>query len=106
MAKHTIVSIPGDGIGPEVMKATQRVVEAAGMSVAWVELPARVVAREQGDRNRRRQRMLPAISAHKLALKGPIPPPVGKGFSSVNVQPRKRLNLYAAVRPVKSIPGL
>src|SRR5678815_2475198 len=105
MAKHTIVLIPGDGIGPEVMKATQRVIGAAGLSVEWVELPAGAAAIEQGYDNVLPQRTLAAVQAHKVALKGPVTTPVGKGFKSVNVQLRKALNLYAAVRPVRSLPG-
>ncbi len=106
MAKHTIVLIPGDGIGPEVTAATRRVIEAARLSVDWVELPAGAAAIEQGFENVLPQRTLAAIQAHKVALKGPVTTPVGKGFASVNVQLRKKLNLYAAVRPVRSLAGV
>jgi isocitrate dehydrogenase (NAD+) len=106
MAKHTIVLIPGDGIGPEVMNATRRVLEAGKLNVEWVELPGGAAAIEQGYDNVLPQRTLAAITAHKVALKGPITTPVGKGFTSVNVQLRKRLNLYAAVRPVRSVEGV
>src|ERR1043166_3855836 len=106
MAKHTIVLIPGDGIGPEVTGAAQRVVEAAGLSVEWVTLPAGATAIEQGFDNVLPERTVAAIKAHKVALKGPVTTPVGKGFTSVNVQLRKKLNLYAAVRPVRTLPGV
>ena len=106
MSKHTIVLIPGDGIGPEVTSATRRVVEAAGLSVEWVELPAGVTAIEQGYDNVLPQRTLAAIKAHKVALKGPVSTPVGKGFKSVNVQLRQAMLLYAAVRPVRSLAGV
>ncbi|MGH7213602.1 MAG: isocitrate/isopropylmalate dehydrogenase family protein [Tepidisphaeraceae bacterium] len=106
MPKHTIVLIPGDGIGPEVTGATKRVLETAGLQVEWVELPAGVTAIEQGFDNVLPQRTLAAIQAHKVALKGPVTTPVGGGFTSVNVQLRKKLNLYAAVRPVRSMPGV
>src|SRR5687768_6079625 len=106
MAKHTIVLIPGDGIGPEVSAATRRVLGAAGLSVEWVELPAGATALEQGHDNVLPQRTVAAIQAHKVALKGPVTTPVGKGFKSVNVQLRQKLNLYAAVRPVRSLPGM
>src|SRR5688500_14309699 len=106
MAKHTIVLIPGDGIGPEVTVATRRVLEASGLSVEWVELPAGATAIEQGHDNVLPQRTIAAIQAHKVALKGPVTTPVGKGFASVNVQLRKRLNLYAAVRPVRNLEGV
>ena len=106
MAKHTIVLIPGDGIGPEVTSATRRVLEAAGLSVEWVELPAGATALDQGYDNVMPQRTLAAIKAHKVALKGPVTTPVGKGFKSVNVQLRQALMLYAAVRPVRSLAGI
>jgi len=106
MAKHTIVLIPGDGIGPEVSTATRRVLEAAGLSVEWVELPAGASAVEQGFDNVLPQRTLAAIQAHKVCLKGPVTTPIGKGFTSVNVQLRKKLNLYAAVRPTKSLEAV
>src|SRR5947209_12270547 len=106
MAKHTIVLIPGDGIGPEVAVAAKRVLEATGFSVEWVELPAGAGAVEQGFENVLPQRTLAAVQAHKVALKGPVTTPIGKGFTSVNVQLRKKLNLYAAVRPTRSMPGV
>ncbi|HEX4055385.1 MAG TPA: isocitrate/isopropylmalate dehydrogenase family protein [Tepidisphaeraceae bacterium] len=106
MAKHTVVLIPGDGIGPEVTRATRRVLEAAGMSVEWVEMPAGASALEQGLDNVLPQRTLAAVMAHKIALKGPVTTPVGKGFKSVNVQLRQKLGLYAAVRPVRNLPGI
>lgn len=106
MSKHTIVLIPGDGIGPEVTSAAKRVLEAAGLSAEWIELPAGAAALQQGFENVLPERTLAAIRAHKIALKGPVTTPVGKGFQSVNVQLRKKLNLYAAVRPVQNLPGI
>jgi isocitrate dehydrogenase (NAD+) len=106
MAKHTVVLIPGDGIGPEVIGAARSVIEAAGADIDWVELPAGAQAIEKGFDNVLPERTLAAIRAHKVALKGPVTTPVGKGFRSVNVQLRQKLNLYAAVRPVRSLPGV
>src|SRR5437016_5085601 len=106
MPKHTIVLIPGDGIGPEVTGAARRVIEAAGLSVEWIELPAGAVAFEKGFEDVLPQQTLAAIRSHKVALKGPVTTPVGKGFKSVNVQLRQKLNLYAAVRPVRSLKGV
>ena len=106
MAKHTIVLIPGDGIGPEVSAAARRVLEAAGLSVQWVDCPAGAAALAQGLDSVLPQRTVAAIKAHKVALKGPVTTPVGKGFKSINVQLRQKLNLYAAVRPVRSLPGV
>ncbi|MGB5365565.1 MAG: isocitrate/isopropylmalate dehydrogenase family protein [Polyangiales bacterium] len=105
MTTHQIVLIPGDGIGPEVAAATTRVLQAADAPLRWVEHHAGVAALETlGE-------VLPegtldAVREHGLALKGPCTTPVGKGFTSVNVQLRKRLDLYAAVRPVRNLPGI
>jgi isocitrate dehydrogenase (NAD+) len=106
MGKHTIVLIPGDGIGPEVTAAAARILEAGGLSVDWVVVPAGAVAVEQGYDTVLPDETVEAIREHKVALKGPVTTPVGKGFKSVNVQLRQRLNLYAAVRPVRSLPGV
>ena len=103
--KHTVCLIPGDGIGPEVTRAAMEVIAASGVEIDWIELPAGAGAVEKyGD-------VLPAqtleaIEQYKIALKGPVTTPIGKGFSSVNVQLRKKLNLYAAVRPVRSMAGI
>ena len=106
MAKHTLVLLPGDGIGPEVTGAACRVMEAAGLDVAWVRVPAGATALEQGHDNVLPEITTEAIKQHRVALKGPVTTPVGKGFKSVNVQLRQRLNLYAAVRPVRSLAGV
>jgi isocitrate dehydrogenase (NAD+) len=102
---HTIGLIPGDGIGPEVTEAARAVIDAACPGIDWVRLDAGAAAAdEHGDVLP--QATIDAIEELRLALKGPITTPVGQGFPSVNVQLRKRFNLYAAVRPVRSLPGL
>jgi isocitrate dehydrogenase (NAD+) len=106
MAKHTIVLIPGDGIGPEVTQAAQRVLEASGLSVQWVTALAGASAVERGMGDVLPHETVAAIQTHKIALKGPVTTPVGKGFKSVNVQLRQKLHLYAAVRPVRNLPGI
>ncbi len=103
--KHSAVLIPGDGIGPEITAAVIAILEAAGAGIEWTERQAGVVALE------REGEVLPcstleAIGACRLALKGPCTTPVGEGFRSVNVQLRKAFDLYAAVRPVRSLPGV
>ncbi len=105
MQTHPIVLIPGDGIGPEVTEATKRVLSAAGAPVQWIECQAGLAALAQG-RDVLPQETLDAIERHKVALKGPCTTPVGEGFTSVNVQLRKRLTLYAAVRPVRNLAGV
>ena len=106
MAKHTIVLLPGDGIGPEVVAAACRVIEAAGFDADWVRCDAGAGALQKGHDDVLPAETLDAIKQHKVALKGPITTPVGRGFTSVNVRLRKTLNLYAAVRPVRSLPGV
>ncbi len=105
MTTHQIVLIPGDGIGPEVAAATSRVLEAAEAPLRWVEHHAGVAALDTLGEVLP-EATLDAVREHGLALKGPCTTPVGKGFTSVNVQLRKRLDLYAAVRPVRNLPGI
>jgi isocitrate dehydrogenase (NAD+) len=102
---HTITLIPGDGIGPEVAEATQRVLETAGVKIEWeVHNAGAAVAEQQG--TTLPPSVLEAVKRNKVALKGPIGTPIGKGFRSVNVTLRQALDLYANVRPIKSLPGL
>ena len=102
---ETICLIRGDGIGPEVTSSAVRVVAAAGVDVEWVELPAGASAlNEHGQALP--ERTVAAIMGHKVCLKGPLATPIGGGFVSVNVQLRRRLGLYAAVRPVRNLPGV
>ena len=105
MTTHQIVLIPGDGIGPEVAEATTSVLHAAGAPLQWVEQHAGVAALEAHGEVLP-EKTLDAIRERGLALKGPCTTPVGEGFTSVNVQLRKRLDLYAAVRPVRNLPGI
>ena len=105
MTTHQIVLIPGDGIGPEVAGATTRVLEAAGAPVEWRQHDAGVAALETLGEVLP-ESTLEAVRERGLALKGPCTTPVGMGFASVNVQLRKRLDLYAAVRPVRNLPGV
>lgn len=106
MAMHTVVLIPGDGIGPEVTTAARRVMEAAGAPLHYVERQAGLAAIDRGAEDTLPADTIDSIRQHGVALKGPCTTPVGKGFRSVNVALRKRLNLYAAVRPVRSLPGV
>lgn len=105
MKTYTAVLIPGDGIGPEVVKAALRVLDQAGAPINWVERHAGLAAIEKGQDTLPAE-TLDAIRQHRVALKGPCTTPVGKGFTSVNVQLRQKLDLYAAVRPVRSLDGV
>lgn len=102
---HTVCLLPGDGIGPEVTSAARQVIEASGVAIEWVLLPAGATALEFCG-SVLPERTIAAIEGHGIALKGPITTPIGGGHGSVNVQLRKRLNLFAAVRPVRSLPGI
>jgi isocitrate dehydrogenase (NAD+) len=105
MSKHTITLIPGDGIGPEVSSAVVRIIEATGVEVAWETHYAGAQALEKfGDTLP--ADLLESIKRNKVALKGPITTPVGKGFTSVNVGLRKSLDLYANLRPVRALPNV
>ena len=102
---HIITLIPGDGIGPEVTRATRRVIEAAGVRIDWEPHDAgAAVAEARG--TTLPDEVLESIRRNKVALKGPIGTPIGKGFRSVNVTLRQALDLYANVRPVRSLPGV
>ncbi len=102
---HTVTLIPGDGIGPEVTDAAVLVAEAAGARIAWerVEAGAEVLAKYGSPVP---DHVLNSCRSNKVALKGPITTPVGTGFQSANVTLRRALDLYACVRPVKTIPGV
>jgi len=102
---HVVCQITGDGIGIEVSDATRRVMDAAGVEITWIELPAGARAVEQYG-NVLPERTVESIREHKVALKGPVTTPIGKGFRSVNVQLRQALDLYAAIRPVRNMPGV
>ncbi|HJR07511.1 MAG TPA: isocitrate dehydrogenase (NAD(+)) [Pyrinomonadaceae bacterium] len=103
--KHTITLIPGDGIGPEVTAAVVRIIEAAGVEVEWETHYAGAQALEKFGETLPAD-LLESIQRNKVALKGPITTPVGKGFTSVNVGLRKALDLYANLRPVRALPNV
>ncbi len=105
MAAIPVALVAGDGIGPEITEAVVAVLEHAGVDIDWRPCEAGLRALESGDE------VLPeatraVIEDTAVALKGPCTTPVGEGFSSVNVQLRKTFDLYAAVRPVRSMPGV
>lgn len=104
-SKRTISLIKGDGIGPEVAQATVEVINAAGVAIEWEEAPAGASALEKIGT------VLPeytidSIKKNKVALKGPVGTPIGEGFKSISVALRKRLELFANLRPIKSLPGI
>lgn len=102
---HKVTLIPGDGIGPEVIYATKRIIDASGVEIQWEEVNAgsKVIEKEGTPLP---QGVIDTIKKNKVALKGPIATPVGRGFRSVNVTLRQNLKLYANVRPIKSYEGI
>ncbi|OFW39375.1 MAG: isocitrate dehydrogenase [Acidobacteria bacterium RIFCSPLOWO2_12_FULL_67_14b] len=101
----TITLIPGDGIGPEVTRAVVRVLEATGFTPAWETFSAGAGAVDEHGTTLP-PALLESIARNKVALKGPVTTPVGKGFTSVNVGLRKALDLYANLRPVANLPSV
>jgi isocitrate dehydrogenase (NAD+) len=102
---HPVTLIPGDGIGPEVADAAVRAVNATGVSIDWqrADLNASIITKSG--------QVLPphiieSLERTHVGLKGPVTTPIGGGFQSVNVALRKQFDLYANVRPVRSLPGL
>ena len=103
--KHTITLIPGDGIGPEIIAATVRIIEASGIDIEWETHILGALAQEKFGTTLP-ESTIESIKRNKVALKGPQMTPIGKGFTSVNVGLRKALDLYANVRPVKALPNV
>jgi len=102
---YDITLIPGDGVGPEVVAAARRVLEATGVPLRWEVVEAGQPAIERFG-TPLPDSVLEAIRRTRVALKGPVTTPVGTGFRSVNVALRQSLNLYACLRPCKSYPGV
>ena len=102
---HRITLIPGDGIGPEVAAAVVSIIKASGVEIEWETHYAGALALEKfGDTLP--NELLESIKRNKVALKGPVTTPVGKGFKSVNVGLRKALDLYANLRPIRALPNV
>jgi isocitrate dehydrogenase (NAD+) len=102
---HDVTLIPGDGIGPEIVEATRRVVDASGATIKWHTVDAgQDVMGKYG--TPLPDHVLASIRKNKVALKGPITTPVGSGFRSVNVALRKELDLFVNLRPALTIPGV
>lgn len=101
---HTVLHVPGDGIGPEVTSAARRVVDATGVSIEWIEAHAgEDVFREQGVTIP--QRTLDLLTEVGVGLKGPMANPIGQGYKSPNVAMRQAAGLYANVRLARAFPG-
>ncbi len=101
-----VTAIAGDGIGPEVMRATQRVLAAAGARIDWEDAEAGAEVFRKGIPTGAPQETLDSIAATGVALKGPLETPVGYGEKSANVTLRKFFEMYGNIRPVRELPGI
>ena len=103
--KHDVVLIPGDGIGPEIMEASRRVIDATGVEINWIPMEAGAAQIEKHG-SPIPPAVVDAIRTYGVAYKGPITTPVGTGFRSVNVVMRRELDLYANIRQSKTYPNV
>src|SRR5947208_173353 len=102
---HKITLIPGDGIGPEVTQAAVRILEATGLKFEWETFEAGADAYEKYHEYIPRE-LIESIERTRVGLKGPVTTPIGGGFASINVELRKRFELYANFRPIRNLPHI
>jgi isocitrate dehydrogenase (NAD+) len=102
---HRITLIPGDGIGPEVTNATVRILEATGLKFVWETYMAGAEAFERY-REYIPKDLIDSIERTRVGLKGPVTTPIAGGFPSINVELRKRFELYANFRPIRNLPHI
>jgi isocitrate dehydrogenase len=104
--RHRVTLIPGDGVGPEVVGAARRIIEAAGVAIDWEEAEAGAEVFRRGDTSGVPEETRESIERTRVVLKGPLETPVGFGEKSANVTLRKLFETYANVRPVRELPGV
>jgi len=102
---YTITLIPGDGVGPEVVEAARKCIEATGVKIEWERVDAGAEIMDKYGTPLPDQ-VIDSIKKNRVALKGPVTTPVGIGFRSINVALRQQLDLFACLRPCKSYPGV
>ncbi|KAJ1928798.1 NAD-dependent isocitrate dehydrogenase, partial [Linderina macrospora] len=100
---YTVTMIPGDGIGPEISQSVERIFSAAKVPIEWEHVDVTPVLRD--GKTVIPDEALNSILKTKIALKGPLATPIGKGHVSLNLTLRRTFSLYANVRPCKSVPG-
>src|SRR3712207_5040391 len=106
VAPIPVTLIPGDGIGPEVVHAARRIVEASGAPITWEEHEAGAEVFRKGLPSGVPEDTMASVARTRVALKGPLETPVGFGEKSANVTLRKLFETYANVRPVRELPGV
>src|SRR5512143_2414319 len=104
-SSYKVTLIPGDGIGPEVTRATVRILEATGVKFEWEQFEAGAEAYEKY-KEYIPKALHESIERTRVALKGPVTTPIGGGFSSINVELRKRFELFANFRPIRNLPNV
>lgn len=104
--RKRVTLIPGDGIGPEVIAAARRIVDASGVRIAWEEHAAGAAVFREGIASGVRPATIASIAETRVALKGPLETPVGHGGKSANVTLRKLFETYGNIRPVRELPGV
>jgi isocitrate dehydrogenase (NAD+) len=102
---HKVTLIPGDGIGPEVTQAATRILEATGVKFEWESYEAGAEAYEKY-REYIPKELIASIERNRVGLKGPVTTPIGGGFPSINVELRKKFELYANFRPIRNLPHI
>src|SRR6266567_4632377 len=102
---HRVTLIPGDGIGPEVAKATVRILEATGVKFEWESFAVGAEAYEKSGEYIPKD-LIASLERTRVGLKGPVTTPVGGGFPSINVALRKKFELYANFRPIRNLPHI
>jgi isocitrate dehydrogenase (NAD+) len=102
---HRVTLIPGDGIGPEVINAVVRVLEATGVKFEWERFAAGAEAYEKFHEYIPKE-LIESLERTKIGLKGPVTTPIGGGFPSINVALRKKFELFANFRPIYNLPGI
>src|ERR1700692_2220435 len=105
MTSHKVTLIPGDGIGPEVIQATVRILDATGVKFEWKSFAAGAEAFEKYKEYIPKE-LIESIDRTRVGLKGPVTTPIGGGFASINVQLRKMFELYANFRRVRNLPHI
>jgi isocitrate dehydrogenase (NAD+) len=105
MISHRVTLIPGDGIGPEVTQATVRILEATGVKFEWETFAAGAEAFKKYKEYIPKE-LTESIERTRVGLKGPVTTPIGGGFSSINVELRKRFELFANFRPIRNLPHI
>lgn len=103
---YSVTVIPGDGIGPEIIKSTRKIIDATNVRINWEEYIAGEKIFKTGNASGITNKTIASIKKNKILLKGPLTTPVGYGEKSANVTLRKIFETYANVRPIKELPGI